>query len=56
MPQRSLNSNCTSLSFVDLPGIVSNKDPRTIELVKELVLKHIRGNCLILVALTIGGV
>ncbi|KAK4705660.1 hypothetical protein P7C70_g541, partial [Phenoliferia sp. Uapishka_3] len=41
-------SDVTDLAF----GIVANKDPELIELVKNLVLKHIRGNCLILAALT----
>ncbi|KAG6862119.1 hypothetical protein C0995_005931 [Termitomyces sp. Mi166 len=41
----------TDLSFVDLPGLIQNAEPETIKLVEEMVVSHIRGNCLILVAL-----
>ncbi|KAH0580123.1 hypothetical protein H2248_002929 [Termitomyces sp. 'cryptogamus'] len=41
----------TDLSFVDLPGLIQNDEPETIKLVEEMVVSHIRGNCLILVAL-----
>ncbi|KAI5479945.1 hypothetical protein MNV49_002235 [Pseudohyphozyma bogoriensis] len=44
----------TDLAFVDLPGMVANAEQATIDLVKNLVIKYIKGNCLILVALTIG--
>ncbi|KZT66613.1 hypothetical protein DAEQUDRAFT_714663 [Daedalea quercina L-15889] len=39
----------TDLSFVDLPGIIQNAEPETVQLVENLVLSHIKGNCLILV-------
>jgi len=41
----------TDLSFIDLPGIISNADEDIVELVKDLVVSHIKGKCLILVAL-----
>ncbi|KAJ3557530.1 hypothetical protein NM688_g1423 [Phlebia brevispora] len=48
----------TDLSFVDLPaivssntGIVQNAEDDVVALVEELVKAHIKGNCLILVAL-----
>lgn len=46
------------MAFLTPPGsqgIVANGEQRTIELVKSLVTKYIKGNSLILVALTIGG-
>ncbi|KAG8993005.1 hypothetical protein FRB94_011150 [Tulasnella sp. JGI-2019a] len=46
----------TDLSFIDLPGIISNvapgEDRGNIELVRNLVTEHIQGNCLILLTLT----
>lgn len=39
-----------------LKDIVANGEQRMIDLVRELVVKYIKGKCLILVALTIGGV
>ncbi|KAH9932350.1 P-loop containing nucleoside triphosphate hydrolase protein [Fomitopsis serialis] len=39
----------TDLSFVDLPGIIQNADPEVVQLVENLVMSHIKGNCLILV-------
>ncbi|KAK4703407.1 protein mago nashi, partial [Phenoliferia sp. Uapishka_3] len=44
----------TDSAFVDLPGLISNGKPELIRLVHDLVVKYIKGNCLILVALTIG--
>ncbi|KAF8340724.1 P-loop containing nucleoside triphosphate hydrolase protein [Cantharellus anzutake] len=45
-----------NLSFVDLPGIISNvadeKDSGNIDAVKNMVKKHIEGNCLILLTIT----
>ncbi|KAL0571649.1 hypothetical protein V5O48_010307 [Marasmius crinis-equi] len=42
----------TDLSFIDLPGIIQNApEESTIALVENMVLSHIGGNCLILVAL-----
>ncbi|KAF7360121.1 hypothetical protein MVEN_00740500 [Mycena venus] len=41
----------TDLMFLDLPGIIANAEPEIVNLVEEMVLSHIRGNCLILVAL-----
>ncbi|KAK1234389.1 hypothetical protein PQX77_002427 [Marasmius sp. AFHP31] len=42
----------TDLSFVDLPGIIQNAPQESmITLVEDMVLSHIEGNCLILVAL-----
>ncbi|KAG6843814.1 hypothetical protein H0H87_012992 [Tephrocybe sp. NHM501043] len=41
----------TDLSFVDLPGLIQNADPQIIKLVEDMVVSHIKGNCLILVAL-----
>ncbi|KAI0791138.1 P-loop containing nucleoside triphosphate hydrolase protein [Abortiporus biennis] len=41
----------TDLAFVDLPGIIQNAAPATVQLVEDLVLSHIKGNCLILVTL-----
>ncbi|GAA5955061.1 hypothetical protein JCM3765_003176 [Sporobolomyces pararoseus] len=46
----------TDLAFIDLPGIIQNveegEDPANIELIKSLVVKHITGNALILLTLT----
>ncbi|KAG8885743.1 hypothetical protein FRB98_001655 [Tulasnella sp. 332] len=46
----------TDLSFIDLPGIISNvapgEDRGNIDLVRNLVTEHIQGNCLILLTLT----
>ncbi|EED79004.1 predicted protein [Postia placenta Mad-698-R] len=44
-------SELTDLSFVDLPGIIQNASPEIVQLVEDLVLSHIKGNCLILVTL-----
>ncbi|KAH9921275.1 P-loop containing nucleoside triphosphate hydrolase protein [Amylocystis lapponica] len=41
----------TDLSFVDLPGIISNAEPAIVTFVESLVKSHIQGNCLILVTL-----
>ncbi|KAK7676574.1 hypothetical protein QCA50_020450 [Cerrena zonata] len=41
----------TELAFVDLPGIIQNAESETVKLVEDLVLSHIRGNCIILVTL-----
>ncbi|KAF8064448.1 P-loop containing nucleoside triphosphate hydrolase protein, partial [Lyophyllum atratum] len=41
----------TDLSFIDLPGLIQNAEPKTIKLVEDMVVSHIKGNCLILVAL-----
>ncbi|KAG5640591.1 hypothetical protein DXG03_007994 [Asterophora parasitica] len=41
----------TDLAFIDLPGLIQNAEPRTIKLVEDMVVSHIKGNCLILVAL-----
>ncbi|KDQ60446.1 hypothetical protein JAAARDRAFT_191825 [Jaapia argillacea MUCL 33604] len=41
----------TDLSFIDLPGIIQNAEPEVVNLVEDLVVSHIKGNCLILVAL-----
>ncbi|KAI0072419.1 hypothetical protein K474DRAFT_398426 [Panus rudis PR-1116 ss-1] len=41
----------TELAFVDLPGIIQNADAEIVQLVEDMVLQHIRGNCLILVTL-----
>ncbi|KAJ7934585.1 P-loop containing nucleoside triphosphate hydrolase protein [Mycena leptocephala] len=41
----------TDLMFLDLPGIIANAEQEIIDLVEEMVVSHIRGNCLILVAL-----
>ena len=61
----------TDLSFIDLPGsfvsfiltflsnvtsgIIQNADDDMIKLVEDLVVSHIKGNCLILVALPMTG-
>ncbi|EJC99594.1 uncharacterized protein FOMMEDRAFT_148530 [Fomitiporia mediterranea MF3/22] len=46
----------TNLSFIDLPGIISNvadgEDPRSIDLIQNLVRDNISGNALILLAIT----
>ncbi|THG95428.1 hypothetical protein EW026_g6225 [Hermanssonia centrifuga] len=46
----------TDLSFIDLPGIISNvakgEDPGNIEAVKSMVREHIKGNTLILLTIT----
>ncbi|KAI9058586.1 hypothetical protein FKP32DRAFT_1581292 [Trametes sanguinea] len=39
------------LSFVDLPGIVQNAEPETVQLVEEMVNSYIQGTSLILVTL-----
>ncbi|KAI3603462.1 dynamin family protein [Moniliophthora roreri] len=42
----------TDFSFIDLPGLIQNApEEETIALVEDLVLSHVEGNCLILVAL-----
>lgn len=45
----------TDLSFVDLPGIIQNAPKKMVKLVESLVISHIEGNCLILVALPMTG-
>ncbi|KLO09761.1 hypothetical protein SCHPADRAFT_857550 [Schizopora paradoxa] len=46
----------TDLSFIDLPGIISNvaegEDRNNIDLIKNLVREHIKGNALILLTIT----
>jgi hypothetical protein len=46
----------TDLSFIDLPGIIQNAEPEIVKLVEDLVISHIKGNCLILVALPMTGI
>ncbi|KAK0503501.1 P-loop containing nucleoside triphosphate hydrolase protein [Armillaria luteobubalina] len=41
----------TDLSFIDLPGLIQNAESNIVSLVEDLVVSHIKGNCLILVAL-----
>ncbi|KAK0463456.1 P-loop containing nucleoside triphosphate hydrolase protein [Desarmillaria tabescens] len=41
----------TDLSFIDLPGIIQNAETETVKLVEDMVVSHIAGDCLILVAL-----
>ncbi|KAJ7593810.1 P-loop containing nucleoside triphosphate hydrolase protein [Mycena floridula] len=41
----------TDLSFIDLPGLIQNAEPEVVSLVENIVVSHIKGNCLILVAL-----
>ncbi|KAJ7590319.1 P-loop containing nucleoside triphosphate hydrolase protein [Mycena floridula] len=41
----------TDLSFIDLPGLIQNAEPEVVSLVENIVISHIKGNCLILVAL-----
>ncbi|KAK0196875.1 P-loop containing nucleoside triphosphate hydrolase protein [Armillaria mellea] len=41
----------TDLSFIDLPGLIQNAESNIVRLVEDLVVSHIKGNCLILVAL-----
>lgn len=36
-------------------GIIQNAEPDVVQLVEEMVVSHIRGNCLILVALPMTG-
>jgi GTP-binding protein EngB required for normal cell division len=43
--------NVTELAFVDLPGIIQNAEKDLVDLVENLVVEHIKGNCIILVAL-----
>ncbi|KAK7467517.1 hypothetical protein VKT23_004571 [Stygiomarasmius scandens] len=43
----------TDLSFIDLPGLIQNADASIVQLVEDMVLSHIKGNCLILVALPV---
>ncbi|KAJ7590318.1 P-loop containing nucleoside triphosphate hydrolase protein [Mycena floridula] len=49
-------TDAPDLSFIDLPGIISNvaegEDRNNIELVTQLVKEHIQGNALILVTIT----
>lgn len=45
----------TDLYFVDVPGLIQNAEPQIVQLVEDLVISHIRGNCLILVALPMTG-
>ncbi|KAF5349459.1 hypothetical protein D9757_012431 [Collybiopsis confluens] len=40
----------TDLSFIDLPGLIQNAEPEVVRLVEEMVITHIKGNSLILVA------
>lgn len=37
------------------PGIIQNAEPSTVQLVEDLVLSHIKGNCLILVTCPMSG-
>ena len=37
-------------------GIIQNAEPTTVQLVEDLVLSHIKGNCLILVTCPMSGV
>ncbi|KAF9066276.1 P-loop containing nucleoside triphosphate hydrolase protein [Rhodocollybia butyracea] len=41
----------TDLSFVDLPGLIQNAEPEVVKLVEDMVISHIQGNCIILVAI-----
>ncbi|KAK0463897.1 P-loop containing nucleoside triphosphate hydrolase protein [Desarmillaria tabescens] len=41
----------TDLSFIDLPGLIQNAENNVVSLVEDLVVSHIKGNCLILVTL-----
>ncbi|THU97629.1 hypothetical protein K435DRAFT_753802 [Dendrothele bispora CBS 962.96] len=41
----------TDLAFIDLPGLIQNAEANTVQLVEDMVSSHIKGNCLILVAL-----
>ncbi|KAF5317462.1 hypothetical protein D9758_018043 [Tetrapyrgos nigripes] len=41
----------TDLAFIDLPGLIQNAEADIVKLVEEMVSSHIKGNCLILVAL-----
>ncbi|TFK32039.1 P-loop containing nucleoside triphosphate hydrolase protein [Crucibulum laeve] len=42
----------TDLSFIDLPGLIQNSDPQAIDLVRDLVVSHIKGeNTLILITI-----
>ena len=36
-------------------GIIQNAEPTTVQLVEDLVLSHIKGNCLILVTCPMSG-
>lgn len=38
-----------------LPGIIQNAESSTVQLVEDLVLSHIKGNCLILVTCPMSG-
>ncbi|KAJ3866155.1 P-loop containing nucleoside triphosphate hydrolase protein [Lentinula novae-zelandiae] len=40
----------TDLSFIDLPGLIQNAQPEVVQLVEDMVVSHIKGNCIILVA------
>ncbi|KAJ7576194.1 hypothetical protein C8J56DRAFT_1062315 [Mycena floridula] len=39
------------LSLIELPGLIQNAEPEVASLVENIVVSHIKGNCLILVAL-----
>ncbi|KAE9397400.1 P-loop containing nucleoside triphosphate hydrolase protein, partial [Gymnopus androsaceus JB14] len=41
----------TDLSFIDLPGLIQNAEPDVVQLVEDMVVSHIGGNSLILIAL-----
>ncbi|KAF9444433.1 hypothetical protein P691DRAFT_677583 [Macrolepiota fuliginosa MF-IS2] len=46
--------DATDLSFVDLPGLIQNSDQNSIDLIKNLVRKHVAGqNTLILVTIPV---
>ncbi|KAF5339054.1 hypothetical protein D9758_014124 [Tetrapyrgos nigripes] len=45
----------TDLAFIDLPGLIQNAEADIVKLVEEMVSSHIKGNCLILVALPMTG-
>ncbi|TFK69296.1 hypothetical protein BDN72DRAFT_959668 [Pluteus cervinus] len=59
IPRFSKNAICvhlqgpeyTDLAFVDLPGLIAAEDRETVQLVEDIVLSRIQGNCLILLAL-----
>ncbi|KAJ3722601.1 P-loop containing nucleoside triphosphate hydrolase protein [Lentinula raphanica] len=41
----------TDLSFIDLPGLIQNAEPKVVQLVEDMVISHIKGDCIILVAI-----
>ncbi|KAF7351392.1 hypothetical protein MSAN_01570900 [Mycena sanguinolenta] len=50
-----LGPELTDLIFLDLPGLIANAEQQVVDLVEEMVVSHIQGSGIILVALPMPG-